>query len=71
MDIHFDNANLCEEGIVSLSKLVDVSSKLRTLTINHNQIDNMDSVRCLYLSIKSHASIENLVITHCDIGSNL
>jgi hypothetical protein len=25
-DIHFDNANLCEEGILSLSKLVDVSS---------------------------------------------
>jgi hypothetical protein len=32
----FNNANLCAEGIVWLSKLVDVISQLRTLWFNHN-----------------------------------
>jgi hypothetical protein len=70
-DIHFDNANLCEVGIISLSKLVDVSSKLRILVIKHNWIDSMKSARCLSRALKSHTCIENLAIMHCDIGSNL
>jgi hypothetical protein len=70
-DIHFNNANLCEEGIVSLSKLVDVSSKLRALTINHNRINSMESALCLSRALKSHTCIKNLAIDHCDIGSNL
>ena len=41
--VDFDNANLCEEGIVYLSKLIDFSSQLRTLYLLHNRIDNMDS----------------------------
>jgi hypothetical protein len=59
-DIHFDNANLCEEGIVSLSKLVDVSSKLSALTINRNRIDNIESARCLSRSLKLHTRINYL-----------
>jgi Ran GTPase-activating protein (RanGAP) involved in mRNA processing and transport len=30
----------------------------------------MDSARCLSMSLKSHSSIENLDISHCDLGSN-
>ena len=45
--IIFNNINPCEEGIVSLSKLVDVSSQLQTFCLHHNQIDNMDSARCI------------------------
>ena len=70
-DIHFDNVNLCKEGIISLTKLVHVSSKLKILVIKHNRIDSMKSARYLSRSLKSHACIEHLAIIHCDIGSNL
>jgi hypothetical protein len=36
--ILFNNVNLCEEGIISLSKLVDVSSQLQTFCLHHNRI---------------------------------
>jgi hypothetical protein len=52
--LDFDNANLCEEGIVSLSKLVDGSSELQYLYLDHNRIDNMDSACCLSMSLKLH-----------------
>ena len=55
--LDFDNANLCEEGIVSLSKLMDVSLQLNTLTIIHNRIDNMESARCISRSLKSHIQL--------------
>jgi hypothetical protein len=69
--LDFDNANLCEEGIVSLSKLVEVSSELLDLFLDHNRIDNMDSARCLSRSLKSHTRINQLFLTHCDLGSSL
>ena len=34
---NFNNANLCEEGIKSLSELVDVSSQLYTFCLYHNR----------------------------------
>jgi hypothetical protein len=69
--LHFDNANLCEEGIISLSKLVDVSLQLNTLTVIYNRIDNMESAHCLSRSLKSHTGINQLVLAHCDLGSSL
>jgi hypothetical protein len=68
--VNFDNANLCEEGIISLSKFVDVSSKLLTVHLHHNRIDNMESARCLSRSLRSHYCINELVITYCDLGSS-
>jgi hypothetical protein len=68
--VRFDNANLCEEGIVWLSKLVDASSKLQVLHLHRNWIDNMDSARCLSRSLKSHACIDQLYLCHCDLGSS-
>jgi hypothetical protein len=67
--VMFCNANICEEGIISISKLVDVSSKLYQIIITHNRIDNMDSARCLSRSLKSHACINQLNLAHCDLGS--
>jgi hypothetical protein len=66
----FNNANLCEEGIISLSKLVDVSSNLKYLYLEHNRIDNMESARCLSRSLKSHACMNQLDLDHCDLGSS-
>jgi hypothetical protein len=68
--ISFENANLCADGIISLSKLVEIFSELQYLFLHHNQIDNMESARCLSRSLKSHARIDSLVLTHCDLGSN-
>jgi hypothetical protein len=68
--VRFINANLCQEGIIWLSKLVDVSSRLDTLIISHNRIDNMDSARCLSRALKSHTRINSLLLPHCDLGSS-
>jgi hypothetical protein len=68
--VDFNNVNLCGEGIVSLSKLVDVSSELQCFCLRHNPIDNMDSARYLSRSLKSHTRINNIHLDHCDLGSN-
>ena len=68
--ITFNNINLCDKGIISLSKLVDDSSKLNTLTIIHNRIDNMESARCLSRSLRNHARINHIIMSHCDLGSS-
>jgi hypothetical protein len=65
--VNFNNANLCGEGIVWLSKLVDVSSQLQRVHLFHNRIDNMESACCLSRSLKSHACIDELHLTHCDL----
>jgi hypothetical protein len=67
--IQLNNANLCGEGIVWLSKLVEASSQLQTLLINHNRIDNLHSACCLSRSLNFHACINHLDLSHCDLGS--
>ena len=66
----FDNVNLCEEGIMCLSKLIEISLELREFRLRHNRIDNMESARCLSRSLKSHTCVNQLVLTHCDLGSS-
>jgi hypothetical protein len=68
--INFNNTNLCGEGIITLSKLVDFSSNLHQLIIAHNRIDNINSARCLSRSLRSHACINQLRLSHCDLGSS-
>jgi hypothetical protein len=67
---NFDNANLCNEGILSLSKLVEVCSELQEFYLFHNRIDDMDSARCLSRVLKSHNRIFQLHLPHCDLGSS-
>jgi hypothetical protein len=67
--IMFNNANICQEGIVSLSKLVDVSTTLQRFSISHNRIDSIESARCLSRSLRFHAHICELHLPHCDLGS--
>jgi hypothetical protein len=67
---HFDNANLCEEGIVWLAKLVDISLELQFFSIHHIRINNMDLAHCLTRSLRSHTCINDLRLTHCDLGSS-
>ena len=68
--VDFYNANLCGEGIISISKLVDVWTTLQSFSISHNRIDTMTSGACLSRSLKSHICINRLWLTHCDLGSS-
>jgi Ran GTPase-activating protein (RanGAP) involved in mRNA processing and transport len=68
--IDFNNANLCGEGIIFLSKLVDACSELQFFCLRHNRIDNMESACCLSRSLKLHSSIHNVHLDHCDLGSS-
>jgi hypothetical protein len=68
--LNFNNANLCGEGIMYLSKMVEVSSELQFFCIHRNRIDSMESARCLSMSLKSHTFINELDLAHCDLGSN-
>ena len=68
--VSFKNANLCEDGIISLSKLVDFSSQLTNISLYYNRIDGMLSARCLARSLKSHACITELHLAHCNLGSS-
>jgi hypothetical protein len=68
--VKFNHANLCGEGIISLSKLVDVCPHLYELQLNDNLIDNMDSARCLSRSLKLHDRINTISLAHCDLGSS-
>jgi hypothetical protein len=69
-DVSLVNVNLCEEGIICLSKLIDVSFHLHELQLKHNRIDSMKSAHSLSRSIKSHIGINFLNLAHCDLGSN-
>jgi hypothetical protein len=65
----FNNANICGEGIVYLSKLVDVSSNLQEFRLHYNRIDNIESAHFLSRSLKSQPGINILSLAHCDLGS--
>jgi hypothetical protein len=65
----FDNAKICGEGIIYLSKLVETSLEMQEFCLHHNPINNMDSARRLFRSLKSHARICELHLAHCDLGS--
>jgi len=65
----FDNANLCGEGIIYLSNMVEVSLKLWCFSLRHNRIDSMESARCLSRSLCSHTRVNQLDLSHCNLGS--
>jgi hypothetical protein len=66
----FNNANICGEGIVWLSKLIEASSVLRKFCLRYNRINNMESACCLSRSLKSHTRINHLDLSHCNLGSS-
>ena len=70
--VNFNNANLCGEGIISLSKLIDISNQMSILYLRRNRIGHMESARCLSRALKSPASdtLNYLYLDQCDLGSN-
>jgi hypothetical protein len=70
VNFNFANANLCQEGIVYLSKMVYVSSKLQFFSLKRNRLDDIDSASCLSRALKSRTSMSRLNVSHCDLGSS-
>jgi hypothetical protein len=66
----FENTNLCGEGIVLLSTLVEQSPGLETLAISHNRIDDMNSALCLSRVLRPHLGMNTLCMSYCDLGSD-
>ena len=69
-DVSFINTNLCGDGIVSLSILVEQSLGLQSLTVSNNRIHDMNSARCLSRALKLHPRINFLDLSHCDLGND-
>ena len=68
--VRFTNINLCREGVVLLSTLVERISSLQTLDLTRNRIDDMNSVLCLSRALKAHQGIYHLEMRHCDLGND-
>jgi len=67
--VQFINTNLCGEGIVLLSTLVQSTSELQYFYLHYNRIDNMNSALCLSRSLKLHPRMR-LDMSHCDLGND-
>ena len=67
--IQFDNTNLCREGIVWLSTLVEQQSELQSFYLRYNRIDDLNSALCLSRALKPHRLL-SLKMEHCDLGND-
>jgi hypothetical protein len=68
--INFEAANLCGEGLISLTKLVEQSLELKRLEISHNLINDMNVVITLSRVVRFHPRIKYLDMSYCNLGNN-
>jgi hypothetical protein len=68
--VSFINTNICGEGVVSLSTLVEQSLGLDHLDLSQNRIDDMNSALCLSRALKSHPNIASLQMSQCELGND-
>jgi len=68
--ITFNNTNLCREGLLSLSMLMEQCPALEMLDLSHNPIDDMNVATCLSRALRSHPGICYLYLTYCNLGNN-
>jgi hypothetical protein len=68
--ITFNHTNLCREGLLSLSTLVEQCPALHTLDISYNKIDDINVATCISRALRSHPRILDLHLTHCNLGNN-
>jgi Leucine-rich repeat (LRR) protein len=52
--ITFNHTNLCREGLLSLSTLVEQCPALHTLDISYNTIDDINVATCISRALRSH-----------------
>jgi hypothetical protein len=68
--VSFINTNLCGEGVVSLSLLIEQSLELVLLNLSRNRIDDMNSTLRLSRALKLHPIMKYLYMKQCDIGND-
>jgi hypothetical protein len=69
--IQFINTNLCRQGIISLSTLVEQSPDMDFLNLTRNPIDDVNPALRLAGVLKAHPGIIRLDLSHCNIGNNV
>jgi hypothetical protein len=65
----FNHTNLCREGLLSVSTLVEQCLVLETLNIS-NTIDDINVATCRSRSLRSHTRTIYLHLPYCNLGNN-
>jgi hypothetical protein len=68
--IKFVNNNLCADGMISLSKLVEQSVDLETFHMVQNPINDMNAALSLSRVLKVHPSIRHVDMSDCNLGND-
>jgi hypothetical protein len=69
--IIFNHTNLCGEGLISLSTLVEQCPVLETLELSHIQIDDINVATCLSRALTSLPRTIYLHLPYCNLGNYL
>jgi len=68
--IKFTNTNLCGEGIISLSKLIQNNPTVNSLHLNHNPITDINAATTLSKALKPRLLMNNLDLSNCNLGND-
>ena len=68
--IKFTNTNLCGEGIISLSKLIQNNPTVNSLHLSHNSITDINAAVTLSKTLKPRLLMSNLDLSHCNLGND-
>jgi len=68
--IKFTNTNLCGEGIISLSKLIQNNPTVNSLHLSHNPITDINAATTLSKALKPRLLMSNLDLSHCNLGND-
>lgn len=69
--ISFERAQVCGEGIKSLSTLLEHNPLLSSLNLGNNPITDLNAAMCLSQSLKTHPKINKLTLQSCSLGNNV
>jgi len=58
-------------GLLLLSKYLSKNRTLKRLLLNENVIEDVDVARALSLAVKDHPTMEELCVSHCELGTNV
>jgi len=68
--IKFTNTNLCGEGIISLSKLIQNNPTVNSLQLSHNPITDINAAVTLSKALKPRLLMSNLDLSNCNLGND-
>jgi len=68
--IKFTNTNLCGEGIISLSKLIQNNPTVNSLQLTHNSITDINAAVTLSKALKPRLLMNNLDLSNCNLGND-